>query len=336
MEVSVIVITYNEEQNLGECLESLVAQDYPPKDYEILIVDADSTDRTHEIVKKFSKKYKNISLHIEKKMGRPASRNRGIKEAKYGYVAFTDADCVVPKNWLSELAKAFDKNRTENLAGVGGANIAPKDAVDFMKAVYIAQNTFLGSLGSVQSKVFDKVGKVRSIACANAFYDKRKLEEVDGFTKGIVGDDWELNYKLRKKGYELLTVPKSYVWHKFRATPRVFLKHMYIYGRIRGDLFRRYPDTLFSVYSLSLIFTLIILAPLFYWVHPIFLLPLLYFPTILAYSAYLAIKNKSAELWAKVFAVFVIQHFAYSFSVPIGMVVRFKVRKSIKEGLARE
>ncbi|MDP3974067.1 MAG: glycosyltransferase family 2 protein [Candidatus Daviesbacteria bacterium] len=97
--VSVIIPVYNGEKTLRQCLESVLDQAY--KNYEVIIVNNNSNDRTKEIIKSF--KQKNIKYIFEEYISRGAARNAGIKAATGKIITMTDADCIVPKNWLQKL-----------------------------------------------------------------------------------------------------------------------------------------------------------------------------------------------------------------------------------------
>ena len=103
MFVSVIVPMYNAERYLSVCLDGLVAQDYPSADYEILLVDNHSTDRSVEI----GRRYHQVTLLSEPAPGAYLARNRGIKAARGEILAFTDPDCVPKASWIREIAKAM-------------------------------------------------------------------------------------------------------------------------------------------------------------------------------------------------------------------------------------
>jgi glycosyltransferase involved in cell wall biosynthesis len=102
--VSVIIITRNRIDELPHCLLSLMTQSLPPA--EILIIDNGSTDHTQEVVASVRKKSRiPIRLISESKLGRFYARNRGIKEAKHGWIAFLDDDCVVDIDWIFSVAE---------------------------------------------------------------------------------------------------------------------------------------------------------------------------------------------------------------------------------------
>ncbi|WP_406685338.1 glycosyltransferase family 2 protein [Seonamhaeicola sp. MEBiC1930] len=91
MKVSIITPTYNSERFIEDTIKSVINQTY--KDWELIIIDDNSTDTTIEIVSRFSNRNSNIRLIKNKKnSGAAFSRNKGIKEAKGDFIAFLDAD----------------------------------------------------------------------------------------------------------------------------------------------------------------------------------------------------------------------------------------------------
>ena len=139
MKVSVVVVCYNEEHNIEKCLNSLLAMDYARENIEIIIVDNCSEDATRQIVSQIAEKAFHLRLVSVPVRSIAKSRNIGLKEARYPLVAFTDADCTVPRNWLTVLTKGFQQYRQifPELAAVGGTNKAPKGVSSFYDAVNI-------------------------------------------------------------------------------------------------------------------------------------------------------------------------------------------------------
>jgi len=102
--LSIIIPTLNEEDLLPKLLRSIKRQRF--SDYEIIIADADSTDGTKEIAKKFGAKLV--------KGGLPAvGRNQGVKVAKGDLLLFLDADVILPKKFLEEAIREFDKRNLD-------------------------------------------------------------------------------------------------------------------------------------------------------------------------------------------------------------------------------
>ena len=99
--ISIVIPVYNAELYLEECLNSVVVQNF--NEYEIVIVDDGSADRSGEICDRYAQKHENISAIHQKNRGASAARNAGIREAKGRYIAFVDADDTVEENYLGKL-----------------------------------------------------------------------------------------------------------------------------------------------------------------------------------------------------------------------------------------
>ncbi|MGN0353865.1 MAG: CDP-glycerol glycerophosphotransferase family protein [Muricoprocola sp.] len=101
MKISVIVAAYNAQEYLEECLESILQQGI--SDYEIIVVNDGSTDRTAEILDRYAERYDQITV-LHKENGGPSSaRNRGLDIAKGEYIAFLDSDDWMANNALKQM-----------------------------------------------------------------------------------------------------------------------------------------------------------------------------------------------------------------------------------------
>ncbi|MBR5521033.1 MAG: glycosyltransferase [Oscillospiraceae bacterium] len=112
-ELSVIVTAYNNEKYVQECLDSILAQTFT--DYEIIVVDAGSKDKTAQICHSYSEKYTNITVVDFHPDGPAASRNEGMKYASGKYITFVDGDDVIDKEMYSTLIAQME---AENLDAV--------------------------------------------------------------------------------------------------------------------------------------------------------------------------------------------------------------------------
>jgi len=115
--ISVVVVTKNRSKDLLECLGSLLVQ--TEKIDELIIVDNSSTDNTKKIISNFSKNTKvNVKYICEKKNGFPIIYNRGLREAKFNWVAFIDDDCVADINWVKSIKDFINRNvKTDVILG---------------------------------------------------------------------------------------------------------------------------------------------------------------------------------------------------------------------------
>ena len=318
--ITVAVVTYNAELHIGRCIESILALNYPAQAVELLIVDGCSADATQMIVRRFMKKDSRIRLVENPERTIASNRNRALKEARYPFVAFTDSDCEVPENWLTVLMEAFQERRGEQdkLIAVGGANVPPQEnGSSFLQALGIMLNTFLGSLGSVQGKVYSESRYVDSLACLNVIYDRDRVLSLGGFDTDMknIGEDAEMHFRLRKAGYRLLYVPASTVYHKLRPTPREWARNMFNYGRGRMVMFRKHHEMITFRYLLPLFFLAAFLAVPFSGLSRLCWLPMAYFPLLLVYSLGLAVRQKQLCLSGWIMLAFLYTHWCYAFGM---------------------
>ncbi len=139
MKVSVVVPAYNEEKNIEACLRSLKAQEVPAD--EIIVVDNNSKDKTEEIAKSFG-----VIVVREEKQGITPARNRGFDEAQYEIIARTDADVVVPPDWIKKIKKNFEAKKIDALGG----------PVSYSDSRVIPRSPLLSALFLESLRVFSK------------------------------------------------------------------------------------------------------------------------------------------------------------------------------------
>ena len=325
-----IVVALNEIETIKECLDSLLALTYADGEYEVIVVDGGSRDGTADIVQEYERKDERVRLITELKKGTSAARNTGYRNANFEYIAFTDADCVVPVQWLQVLHDAFieERKRDPMVAAVGGVTKTDeKVSGKFVKALELTLNSSFGSFRfSTTGKSYFKRREVKDIPTLNILLDREIVREVGAFDESLrsEAEDAELCYKLVKNGYKLMSIPESSVVHKYRATPKQWWKNMNRYGRGRMRLMKRYPDMINIFYILPMLFFLSILAsaPLialsilhFGWPLPVtlfFALPLLYFPGISGFSLFIAHANGRRDLFPRITLAFIITHLGYS------------------------
>ncbi|HZV11769.1 MAG TPA: glycosyltransferase [Candidatus Kapabacteria bacterium] len=111
--ISVVVAARNEEKNIGQCLRTLVGQEYPADKMEIIVMDDGSTDATGTIISTLISSYPSVKLfHVQKEdshlRGKSRAVAQGFDHASGEIFVTTDADCVVPPLWLKQVASYFD------------------------------------------------------------------------------------------------------------------------------------------------------------------------------------------------------------------------------------
>jgi len=164
--ISVIVPFYNAKTYLRSCITALLAQDYPVDDYEVILVDNNSTDGSAEIAKQFSR----IKVLVERRQGAYAARNKGLAEAGGTIIAFTDADCVPERDWLCTIAKAMRPAQVYIVLGyrqwshTASTLLSMLEAHENQKAEFITNSQvpeiYIGYTNNmaVRREVFDTIG----------------------------------------------------------------------------------------------------------------------------------------------------------------------------------
>lgn len=316
MNVSIIVTCLNEEKNIGDCLKTLMAQDYRAGQYEIVIADGSSTDNTQSIVREFSEKYHQVKLAIHNRKGTAAGRNTGVSAAKYDYIAFIDADCEAPENWLSTLVSAYmDISGKDNrVIAVGGINLPPAGCGSFVNAIGVALDSFMGSFSSVQGRQYKNPLYVSSLSNLNVLYRKQSIIDIGCYDESLYSEaeDADLNFRLHVVGHRFVFIPNSCVWHKMRPTPKTWFKNMFRYGKGRARLLKRYPKMWNLSFVLPILFGIGMISVIFGPLLNLFYLPLLYFPLLVLFSLFQSIKKGEPTIVLQVMIVYLIQHFGYA------------------------
>lgn len=110
--LSVIIPAYNEAISIGRCLQSLRNQNCSQKNYEVIVVDNESTDATPEIAKNY-----NVKLLARQAGNVGRMRNLGAQHAQGTVLAFIDADCVVDPDWISRAIQLSTDHPTTVFGG---------------------------------------------------------------------------------------------------------------------------------------------------------------------------------------------------------------------------
>lgn len=292
--ISIIVPVRNAQNTIKKCIDSLLDLNYP--NYELIVVNDGSTDDTAKVLAN----YQNIKILTTHRVGPSQARNLALGEAKGAFVAFTDADCIVGSVWIAELLKGFVDDR---VAGVGGIQKIPADAPPFSKKV----QEFLSTFGFISDYMKSglSISKTRHNPSCNVMYRKSVLVELGGFFVGLwPGEDVELDYRIKRKDYQLMFNPQAVVYHYRPNNFSDFSKMMFGYGMAQGWLVKKYGIfraihfvplivlmiILLSFYNLflgTLIFTLIltlVFIKLFIVSSSPFLILLLFWDTIFTWN----------------------------------------------------
>ncbi|WP_300382369.1 glycosyltransferase [Clostridium sp.] len=232
--VSLIIPVFNVEEYLEECLESIIAQSF--SDYEVILVDDGSTDKSRSIINDYEKRFNNIKILYQKNKGVSEARNLALKHASGEYVLYVDSDDFLKSNMLELMVNKAKKTKTDIVIcnytlyyGVNSSNnkefsyniveskmYYPIEAVDMMlnfklqgqlwnklfKRSLLIENNFEFEPGRyIQDifpvfKVINKSGKIAFIDEALYYYRQRETSTIHKRNIKLVEDYYHAMYSI--------------------------------------------------------------------------------------------------------------------------------------------
>lgn len=237
MNISVVIPVFNAQDTILDCLRSLNEQEVLP--YEVILVNNNSTDNTIDGMKEFCEnKEFNIILINEIKKGAAAARNVGIKLAKGDIVAFTDADCVVRKDWIRNILYRF--NNDNELSSIGGKVESYKPGTYIEKFISLFRSEeFPYKENPVK---LDLLQYGIHIATLNAAYKKEILFKHNLFNEScMVVEDLDLYLRVVNSNDKVIAGdPDIVVYHIERKKLKPFIKKIAQYRLYVGSIIKRY------------------------------------------------------------------------------------------------
>jgi cellulose synthase/poly-beta-1,6-N-acetylglucosamine synthase-like glycosyltransferase len=236
--ISVIICTRDRADQLAGCLGSVLALDHPC--YEVIVVDnAPGNDQTAQLARDMSVRYV-----CEKRPGLDWARNRGLAEATYEIVAFTDDDARPDRGWLRAISQAFAESDAMCVTGFIGPAELETEAQEAFEFAYggmgkgFRRRTFrAGGLSKRDLLWANTFGVGANMAFRQELF--RRLGPFDvaldaGTPAGGAGD-LEMFHRLIANGYVLVYEPTAIVWHRHRRSPGQLRRQLYDNGRGFGS-----------------------------------------------------------------------------------------------------
>jgi GT2 family glycosyltransferase len=225
--ISVLIPVRNGGDSIKSCLASLLSVDYPEDRREIIVVDNGSTDGTAEIVRGLP-----VMYQVERnRVGAPAARNTGIRVAKGEILAFTDADCVVTRGWLREIARAFQDSGVGAVAG----EILPYPP-------RTPAERYAARIRHLSPRKYLARPWLPFAVFANLAFRREVFEQIGLLDEKLIqGDSTDFCTRfIRGTGLRLALVPQAGVFHRHRSTTWDFLTQQWNYGRGHALLYIKY------------------------------------------------------------------------------------------------
>ena len=221
--VSIVVPVKNCADKIKSLLDSLMKVEYDKNKFEVVIVDGNSTDNTREIVVQYP-----VRLMAEERRGLNAARNTGLRHSKGEIIAFTDGDCVVPKNWLNKIIENF---QDKDVGCVGGS--ASRYYDDFLSQ-YSDESIMPVLRRFEKKKILSEVKPpLQYPAGCNMAVRREVLDQVGVFDENIEYgfDEDELVERICHAGYKMVLDPEISITHKHRSSILELLRQNFRYGR---------------------------------------------------------------------------------------------------------
>jgi glycosyltransferase involved in cell wall biosynthesis len=219
---SVIIPTYNRSSVLIKCLAALAGQDFPFKDFEVLVCDDGSTDDTEASVRKFTPPY---SLHyLKKENGGPsAARNMGIRAAQGEFLLILNDDAILTTNALTLHKAALDSFLNRKIAVLGKFSLAPEFAVTPFG--YLLEST--DKLFAYPTMKGHQLYDFSYFYTCNISISRQAVIDAGLFDedfKGPAAEDIELGFRLQQQGYKVYYHPDILAHHDHEVTPASFYR----------------------------------------------------------------------------------------------------------------
>jgi len=253
--VSVIIVNYNGQNHLENCLKSLMNIAY--KNYEVIIVDNNSTDESIEFVKNTYPSI--IIIKLDRNYGFAEPNNIGAKIAKGDFLLFLNNDTEVSPNFIEKMVNVL--NRDSKIAICQSLLLKPNQEID-------SSGDYVDELGRAYSsrKKLTEVKEILSARGASMMVKKNYFWDLDGFDKKFFAsfEDVDLCWRAWLWGYKVVLVPDSIVYHKVGSTVKKMSSEVRFHG-VKNSLVLRLTnfETSFATSSIVKSFFVILIRKLF-------------------------------------------------------------------------
>ena len=317
--ISVLIPIRNEGLYISRCIKSVVEQDYPQDQIEILVVDGMSTDNTREIINAIQQAHPNISFFNNPRKIVPTGLNILIPQAKGEILIRVDGHCVIASNYISNCVLHLQKDGVD---GVGGPmHSIGEDLVSQVTALAMSSKFGVGNSS------FRTESGVTKLADTVPFpaYKRAIFEKVGLYDEELVrNQDDEYNYRIREAGGKILLAEDVKSEYYSRGSLKKLWKQYFQYGFWKVRVLQKHPRQMSLRQFVPLAFVLALILTLLLsflvswgWLALIILL-LAYFAANLAASIVSASGQGIKKLLLLQLA-FAIIHFSYGLGFLVGL-----------------
>ncbi len=331
--VSVIIPCRNEEKFIRECLDSVLANDYPREKLEIIVVDGMSDDLTRNIAEEYIEKYSFISLFDNHCKIVPTALNIGIKKSQGDVIVRLDAHNIYTNDYISKCVKYLQQYNVDNVGGIW-ITMPAKDTIMCSAIAFALSHPF--GVGNAHFRLESKEPKYVDTVPFGC-YKREVFDKIGLFDEDLVrNQDDEFNLRLIKNGGKILLVPDIVSYYCARDSISKLWKMYYQYGyfkplvvkKIKAVLTWRQLVPVLFVGILMVSFLLSLVSYQYSWTFFSVLLTYLFANSVLSFSI---AKNKGLKYFLALPIVFGTLHFSYGFGYLKGILDFFVFRKHKKK-----
>lgn len=213
--ISVLIVTYNADDTITECLDSLNGQIL--RDFEVILVDNDSKDNTKNCVEHFKNKssFPLKTIYLDFNAGFCLGNNMAFKSASGKYIALLNPDAKADTHWLHNLLSAIDGKKE---VGICASKVLTWDGRRIDSAGDMMLTTFRAfKRGEGQDPInYDLPGFIFSACGAGALYKREMIDQIGFFDEDffIQCDDTDLGFRAQIAGWKVFYVPSAKLYHK--------------------------------------------------------------------------------------------------------------------------
>lgn len=228
--VSVIILTYNAQKYIKDCLESVQKQTYP--EIEILIIDNNSQDKTKDFLKGLTPKANLKIFFNNQNTGFSAGQNQGIRESRGEFVLCLNQDVILAKNFIEAGLSLIGQNKkigavqgkllrpVPKLAFGAGLRQPAKNTIDTTGLIMLKNRRIISrGQGQIDQNQYEETAEIFGADGATPLYRKQALEDAkinqEYFDEdfNMYKEDVDLAWRLRLFGWQIFYQPKAVAWH---------------------------------------------------------------------------------------------------------------------------
>lgn len=234
--VSIIIPCRNEQEFIADCLNSVIAQDYPKDKLEVLVVDGMSEDRTRDILEEYVKRYPSINFFDNPKRYTPSALNIGIQHSKGEIIAIIGSHSTCKEDYISQCVDYLLNKDADNVGGI--CKILPQNNCLTAKSIAYALSSFFGA-----GNAYHRIGTKKPRYVDNLYggcYKRELFDKIGLFDEDLLrGQDAEFNARLIKNGGKILLVPSIVSQYYARGTLEKLWKMELQYGYFKPLVVRK-------------------------------------------------------------------------------------------------